>query len=179
MHAYLRFIRTEMDKRGWTAADLSRASGLSRQHLSRILGDDRSELQRKPEGSTIDALAQAFGVSADYVLAYVAEAMGFPASAIPAPDASALSDDELVRILTERLRRTHGHGTTAEGDHSTAGPEGDPMADPAQPDGITASPESSDRPWEQNAYGLAAKRGRNYGREAREQQDREAEDGGA
>lgn len=36
-----------------------------------------------------------------------------------------------------------------------------------------------DRPWEQDEYGLAAKRGRNRGREARQQQDREAEDGGA
>lgn len=139
MHAYLRFIRTEMDKRGWTAADLGRASGLSRQHLSRILGDDRSELQRKPEGSTIDALAQAFGVSPDYVLAYVAEAMGFPASPIPAPDASALSDDELVRILTERLRRAHVHGTTEESDLSTPGAQRDEMADPPQPDGVTST----------------------------------------
>lgn len=36
-----------------------------------------------------------------------------------------------------------------------------------------------DRPWEQDEYSLAAKRGRNRGREARQQQDREAEDGGA
>ncbi|TDP76305.1 hypothetical protein DEU31_3012 [Brachybacterium sp. AG952] len=36
-----------------------------------------------------------------------------------------------------------------------------------------------DRPWEQDEYGLAAKRGRNRGREARQQQDREAEGGGA
>lgn len=38
---------------------------------------------------------------------------------------------------------------------------------------------ADDRPWEQDEYGLAAKRGRNRGRESREQQDREAEDGGA
>ncbi|NIB22902.1 hypothetical protein HBA56_04415 [Pseudoteredinibacter isoporae] len=36
-----------------------------------------------------------------------------------------------------------------------------------------------DRPWQQDEYGLAAKRGRNRGREARQQQDREAEGGGA
>ena len=35
-----------------------------------------------------------------------------------------------------------------------------------------------DRPWEQDEYSLAAKRGRDRGREARQQQDREAEDGG-
>lgn len=38
---------------------------------------------------------------------------------------------------------------------------------------------ADDRPWEQDEYGLAAKRGRNRGRESREQQDRDAEDGGA
>lgn len=77
------------------------------------------------------------------------------------------------------------------------------VAYPAQPDGITSAADSresdtsrgmpdagqvvedldradtNDRPWEQDEYGLAAKRGRNRGREAREQQDREAEDGGA
>lgn len=35
------------------------------------------------------------------------------------------------------------------------------------------------RPWEQDEYGLAAKRGQNRGREARQQQDRDAEGGGA
>lgn len=38
---------------------------------------------------------------------------------------------------------------------------------------------ADDRPWEQDDYDLAAKRGRNRGREARKQQDREAEEGGA
>lgn len=78
-----------------------------------------------------------------------------------------------------------------------------PLARDAQPDGLTPtdSPGTSDtaqglsgtgeiaqgrqrsyandRPWEQDEYGLAAKRGRNRGREARAQQDRAAEDGGA
>lgn len=77
------------------------------------------------------------------------------------------------------------------------------MDDPTQPDGFTSDapggvadtnrggPDAGEmvpdldrthadgRPWEQDEYGLAAKRGRNRGREARKQQDREAEDGGA
>lgn len=77
------------------------------------------------------------------------------------------------------------------------------VADPAQPDGITSTagtrepdtirgvpdagqivddldrPDANDRPWEQDEYGLAANRGRNRGRETREQQDREAESGDA
>lgn len=51
------------------------------------------------------------------------------------------------------------------------------VEDPPQPDGVTAG--ADERPWEQDEYSLAAKRGRNRGREARQQQDREAEDGGA
>lgn len=39
--------------------------------------------------------------------------------------------------------------------------------------------DTRDRPWEQDEYGLAAKRGRNRGREARKRQDGDAEDGGA
>lgn len=39
--------------------------------------------------------------------------------------------------------------------------------------------DTHDRPWEQDEYGLAAKRGRNRGREARQRQDGDAEDGGA
>ena len=141
MHAYQRFVRTEMDKRGWTAADLSRASGLSRQHLSRILGDDRDVLQRRPESSTIDALATAFGVSADYVLAFVAEAMGFPSGRVAAPDPSALSDDELLRLLAERLRRAREYErrdaqAAAAGDGRAVGL---PVAGHAQPDGVTAA----------------------------------------
>lgn len=52
---------------------------------------------------------------------------------------------------------------------------GSDVEDPTQPDGVT----DGDRPWEQDEFGLAAKRGRNRGRAAREQQDHEAEEGGA
>lgn len=179
MHAYQRFVRTEMDKRGWTAADLSRASGLTRQHLSRILGDDRDVLQRRPESSTIEAFATAFGVSADYVLSFVAEAMGFPSGRVAAPDPSALSDDELLRLLGERLRRAREYErddsrSVRPGDGTAAGL---PVAGDAEQDGVIAG--APDRPWLHDEFALAAKRGVNRGKEARRQQDREAEDGGA
>ncbi|UEJ82674.1 hypothetical protein Bra3105_17890 [Brachybacterium halotolerans subsp. kimchii] len=47
-----------------------------------------------------------------------------------------------------------------------------PQELPAEMDGI-------EFPWQLEDFDLAAKRGRNRGREAREQQDRDAEDGGA
>lgn len=58
---------------------------------------------------------------------------------------------------------------------------GVPVEGDAQPDGVTPSAvgERGARPWDTDEYALAAKRGRNRGREAREQQDRAAEEGGA
>lgn len=41
------------------------------------------------------------------------------------------------------------------------------------------NPHEDPAPWEQDDFDMAAKRGRNRGREARQQQDRDAEDGGA
>lgn len=43
----------------------------------------------------------------------------------------------------------------------------------------SGSADADDRPWEQDDYDLAAKQGRNRGREARQQQDRDAEGDGA
>ncbi|GAA1714794.1 helix-turn-helix transcriptional regulator [Brachybacterium phenoliresistens] len=200
MHAYLRFVRTEMDKRGWSAADLGRASGLTAQHLSRILNDDRDVLQRRPESATIDALARAFGMSSDYVLTFVAEAMGFPSGRVSAPDASALSDEELLHVLAERLRRArtneHEGGTAESG--STAG--GGDVEDPAQPDGITAGERggAGGRSWPRvpatpemleddrelrvlrEGLELAAREGKiDLDEQHRDPQDRDAEAGGA
>ncbi|WP_170931786.1 helix-turn-helix domain-containing protein [Brachybacterium massiliense] len=178
-----------MDKRGWTAAELSRASGLSRQNLSRLLNDDRDVLQRRPEPSTITGLARAFRMTEDQVLSYVAEAMGFKPARIPVSDVSALSNEELLRVLAERLSRGGTHEPAPDPAAAAPAPDRDDLADPAVTHGATSGrtdiafpgpmPERDDRPWEQNEYGLAAKRGRNRGREAREQQDRNAEGGGA
>ncbi|HJF51249.1 MAG TPA: helix-turn-helix domain-containing protein [Brachybacterium paraconglomeratum] len=144
MHAYRKFVQDEMDKRGWTAAELSRASGLSRQNLSRILNDDRDVLQRRPEPTTITSLSRAFQLSEDAVLSFVAEAMGFRSERVSVPDASALSDDELLRILAERLRKG-----SRDGDEDAAGLERE-----AQPDGVT--PLVGGRRPRQEDYGRAA-----------------------
>jgi transcriptional regulator with XRE-family HTH domain len=77
-------------------------------------------------------------------------------------------------------------GITAGAQYPAAGaddtnqgrPDADPNAHLPQR-GYENDGSRDDRPWEQDEYGLAAKRGRNRGREARQQQDREAEDGGA
>ena len=188
MHAYRRFVQTEMDERGWTAADLQRSSGLTKQNLSRLLRDEREQLQQRPDAATVTALASAFRVDEKLVLSHVAEAMGLPTSRVEVAAAADLSNDELLRILAERLR-----GGTHEPapDSATAAPaaDRDDLADPTVRNGATTCPVDTnrgrsdvpaaepaypdpalgDRPWEQDEYGLAAKRGRNRGREARQQ----------
>lgn len=71
--------------------------------------------------------------------------------------------DELLRHLAERRSDVAATDTDI----------GQKVQDRPRPDSTNSYP------WEQPDFDLAAKRGRNRGREAREQQDRDAEDGGA
>lgn len=70
------------------------------------------------------------------------------------------------------------HPAPGADDTNQGGPDADPNAHVPQRR-YESDGSRDDRPWEQDEYGLAAKRGRNRGREARQQQDRDAEDGGA
>lgn len=118
-------------------------------------------------------------------------------------------DRRILLAVVREMHGEHINDGSTRAELNEAPPQGPPaaggrvVADPAQPDGVTstagarepdtsrgmpgagevvedlARPDADDRPWEQNEYGLAAKRGRNRGREARQQQDHEAEDGGA
>lgn len=78
-----------------------------------------------------------------------------------------------ARAKWDAARRAAFAGRTE--DTSTGGPDAGKEAQ----DLDRAPAGADDRPWEQDEYGLAAKRGRNRGRETRQHQDREAEDGGA
>lgn len=138
MHAYRRFVQTEMDKRGWTAADLQRSSGLTKQNLSRLLRDEREQLQQRPDAATVTALASAFGVDEKLVLSHVAEAMGLPTSRVEVAAAADLSNDELLRILAERLRGgTHEPAPAPAA--SAPAPGRDDVEDPPVRDGATTS----------------------------------------
>lgn len=139
MHSYRRFVHTEMDKRGWTAADLQRSSGLSKQNLSRILRDEREQLQQRPDTATVSALARAFGVDEKLVLTHVAEAMGLPTSRVEVAAAADLSNEELLRILAERLNRGGTHEPAPDPAAALPAPDRDDLADPAQPHGATTS----------------------------------------
>lgn len=127
-----------------------------------------------------DASLEAMGLDDLYDLAQLLE------RAVPSMDET----DALVHLATraaqvierrERAEASHAledsaapHGVNARADDiNLGGPDAGEMVQ-----NLDRS-DAEDRPWEQDEYGLAAKRGRNRGREAREQQDREAEDGGA
>lgn len=118
-------------------------------------------------------------------------------------------DRRILLAVVREMHGEHTDESSTKAELNQAPPQGPPpggghaVAYPAQPDGITSTagarepdtsrgvpgagevveeldrPDADDRPWEQDQYGLAAKRGRNRGREARIQQDRIAEEGGA
>lgn len=112
MHAYRRLIQAEMDKRGWKPADLVRHSGLTKQTVSNLLSDDRDELRQRPGEPTVLGLQRAFGIARQVILSAIAEAMDLPVGErVVVYDASHVSDEELLRVLADRLReREEGEG---------------------------------------------------------------------
>lgn len=145
MHAYRKFVQLEMDKRGWSAADLQRASGLTKQNLSRILNDDRVQMQQRPDPATVAGLARAFGINEVVVLSHVSEAMGLPTGRVQISAAADFSNDELLRVLAERLSRgdrdahdpLHSEEPGAPRSPSSEADASGDVESPAQPDGIT------------------------------------------
>lgn len=105
MHEYRRFVEAEMTARGWNANRLSEYAGLNRQTVYNIVKDDRDRLTQIPKAETIDGLAKAFSISREKILTRVAAAMGLPVTSFDA-DLSAATDDELIRELTVRLKRS-------------------------------------------------------------------------
>jgi transcriptional regulator with XRE-family HTH domain len=117
MHALRRFIQEQMDARGWTADDLVKASGISKQTLSVRLNDDRERLAAPLGDETVAGLARAFGVDRLVVLSKVTEALGLPVGeTVIVRTADGVSDQELVREVEKRLavkRGSHGHQPAA------------------------------------------------------------------
>ena len=98
------WVQAQLDERGWTQADLMRASGLKRAHISNLLGTE-GLIRRMPQDFTIDGLARAFNTSRRHVLTIVAEAMGLPTETVTIADAARLTDEDLLRELAKRLAR--------------------------------------------------------------------------
>lgn len=128
MHALRTYIEAQMDRRTWSAADLVRASGISKQVISGLLNDDRPSLDRLPTDRTVSGLASAFSVDRVVILAKIGEAMGLPLNApVVIYDASRVPNDELIRELASRLREDGEHG----GNTAATRPARDDLADTA------------------------------------------------
>ncbi|MDO5726984.1 MAG: helix-turn-helix transcriptional regulator [Bowdeniella nasicola] len=102
-NALVQWILAQMDQRGWSQADLARASGLSPSLISQIITDHRAHLVRPPAEATIQGLSGAFGVSRIQVMRVVGEALGVPTNPVPVADPTLLSDSQLMRELERRL----------------------------------------------------------------------------
>ena len=106
MHELGRFIQDLMDAEGMTRPELERRSGLSRQHIAKLLTN--KSLVRLPHRSTFDALAKAFPVVGDLpFITKAAEAIGVPVDRLTMvePDYDSLSNEALLGILARRLER--------------------------------------------------------------------------
>jgi transcriptional regulator with XRE-family HTH domain len=104
-NVFREFILEQMDARHWRQADLVRASGLSRSHVSKMLKDTRPHLAQIPDGTTLSGLATAFKMDVSEVRRVATRAVGVNAD--PAPtmvfglrDAT---DAELLSELQKRL----------------------------------------------------------------------------
>lgn len=83
-----------------------------------------------------------------------------------------------LETLLSHLAEQHAQSTARAKDTNLGRSDAGPNAYLPQRGSENEGPRDH-RPWEQDEYGLAAKRGRNRGREARAQQDHDAEGGGA
>lgn len=109
MHVLTRYLQAALDSRGWNQADLARATGFSRQQVSRLLKDNRDVLPASLDRSTVTALASALAVNESVVAGLMFEAMGYDLNLASVDlDLNLLSDEALLvemgRRMMERAR---------------------------------------------------------------------------
>lgn len=113
MNEFKRFILNQMGQRGWRAADLAKESGLSKQHVSKLLNDERDVMDQMPAQATIDGLARAFtGVPITAIRAKAVQGLGVPAADLP-PMVLDLQEVS-VDALLEEIKRRIGKATRDE-----------------------------------------------------------------
>jgi transcriptional regulator with XRE-family HTH domain len=105
VNALQEFIRAEMTARGWTQqADLVRASGLSPQHVSKMLSPGQ-QVRQMPDDATIAGLHAAFGTDEVAIRRIALSAMGIDLAPLSITrTVSDVSDDELLAELGRRLQ---------------------------------------------------------------------------
>jgi transcriptional regulator with XRE-family HTH domain len=104
-NVFREFILEQLDARHWRQADLVRASGLSRSHVSKLLKDVRPRLAQLPDDTTLNGLAAAFKMDVSEVRRVATRAVGV--SDDPAPTMvfglREATDAELLSELQKRL----------------------------------------------------------------------------
>lgn len=123
VHEWNRFIQQQMDARGWRQADLVRASGLSRQHVSNMLRDTREHLGQMPDDDTIAAISTGFGLPDEAVRRVASHALAGIGEGHE-PVRVGLGDVSIDELL-EEIRRRVVANATAEGRlimHTRVGP---------------------------------------------------------
>lgn len=126
MHALGRYLTEQLEVRGWRAADLARASGVSPQTLSNLMAEGADHLGRMLEHRTITGLAEALVVPEADIVTKAAESMGIGFERLQGmlTDPRLIPDEVLIELLRKRL--AEGGGTSAKPRHeSPARPEGE------------------------------------------------------
>jgi len=180
-HQLGQLIQSVEDSRGWSLREVARRIERTGRTMSHAYV---ARLKREPITSvtyeTIQAMAVGLDLPERVVATAALESMGVHdiGTAESGAAVAIARDPDLSerdrRILLAVVREMQGEHL--EQNTSTAQAAGGSLESPPQPDGVTPFDE---RPWEQDDFDMAAKRGRNRGREMRERQDRAAEDGGA
>jgi lambda repressor-like predicted transcriptional regulator len=96
------YVQAEMDWRGWTLSDLTKAAGLDESDVMPILS--REWLADWPSSQVVDAVARALQVPARELVLRAAEACGLSiAEKGPVASIADSSNEELMRELRRRL----------------------------------------------------------------------------
>lgn len=122
MHDYRRFVQQELDARGWEPADLVKRSGLSRQLVWKILSDKRSHLGQMPDDTTMQAIADGFGVSVERVQTAAARSLrGYSDDGAPlSTDLTTVPIDALLHEVRRRVLAPESGALGVDG-QATAG----------------------------------------------------------
>lgn len=186
LHPLGQLIQSVEDSRGWSLRAIGRRTEKAPTSLTHTY---IGRLKTKPITSVtieaIQALAVGLDVPERVVGIAALESMGVhdvdpseaDLAATIARDASLTERDRRVLLAAVREMQ-RGQDDQQDGERVAPAAGGSGVAGDALGDGVT-SDEPPERPWERDDFDLAAKRGENRGRAARERQDAEGEAGGA
>lgn len=102
MHALGEYLTEELERRGWTQAELARRAGLTRQSVSNLLDPEKTQLGSMLLRHTFAGLSQALQVPGEDLVLKAAEAMGLPVQPVE-PRSTWLAPEEAMAALERYL----------------------------------------------------------------------------